>query len=236
MLAWTLLTLPVFAVAFLLVMVLWIFWDAYRDSERTGRRLAVHASRRGHRGVSSPPTTGRAPSTVTCSPPSCRACLTDFRYRRPGAIRSAPMACGHGMWAIRGTWRCGWAPNGTSTCLGPTRSGKTVSVVIPSRGRGSRLRARDLHARRHHQNDPLPARMRREGSAYAAASFGNRGAGHHAHLRSRRRRGERSGHAPQHELDAVAGLRRSGRRRCAARRPWSRSAAWEAAPTTRSGA
>ena len=45
MLAWTLLTLPVFAIAFMLVMVLWIFWDAYR---RKGRGLAVHTSRRGH--------------------------------------------------------------------------------------------------------------------------------------------------------------------------------------------
>lgn len=48
MLAWTLLTLPVFAVAFMVVMALWIFWDAYRDSEERAGGLAVHASRRGH--------------------------------------------------------------------------------------------------------------------------------------------------------------------------------------------
>ena len=47
-LAWTLLTLPVFAVAFMVVMALWIFWDAYRGFRRTRGGLAVHASRRGH--------------------------------------------------------------------------------------------------------------------------------------------------------------------------------------------
>lgn len=56
MLAWTLLTLPVFAIAFLLVMVLWIFWDAYRDSEE---RAADWISTRpaSHPGVRSPPAT-----------------------------------------------------------------------------------------------------------------------------------------------------------------------------------
>ena len=81
----------------------------------------------------------------------------------------------------------------------------------PRRGRGSGLRARDLHARRHHQSDPLLARMRREGPRPRRIVRQSR-AGNHAHLRSRRRRGERSGNAAQHALDAIAGLRRSGRR------------------------
>ena len=53
--------------------------------------------------------------------------------------------------------------------------------------------------------------MRREGSGDRRVVWWP-WRGHHAHLRPGRRRGERSGHAAQHELDAIAGLRRSGRR------------------------
>ena len=114
MLAWTLLTLPVFAIAFMLVMVLWIFWDAYRDS---GERAADWLSTRPGvaPGVRSPRITVHAPSTVTCFPPSCRACLRiSVTASRAPFVRAHGMR--HGMWAIRGTWRCGWVPNGTSTC------------------------------------------------------------------------------------------------------------------------
>ena len=53
--------------------------------------------------------------------------------------------------------------------------------------------------------------MRREGSGDRRIVRQSR-AGNHAHLRPGRRRGERSGYAAQHALDAFAGLRRSGRR------------------------
>ena len=51
--------------------------------------------------------------------------------------------------------------------------------------------------------------MRREGSGDRRVVWWP-WRGHHAHLRPGGRRGERSGYAAQHELDAFAGLRRSG--------------------------
>ena len=113
MLAWTLLTLPVFAVAFLLVMVLWIFWDAYRDSEE--RAADWISTRPGIAScVRSPPATGRGPSTVTWSRPSCRAC---WRISATGSRAPSTRAHGMppGMWASHGTWRCGSVRNATST-------------------------------------------------------------------------------------------------------------------------
>ncbi len=161
MLAWTLLTLPVFAVAFMVVMALWIFWDAYRDSaERAADWLSTRPGVATWRQLAA----DYGPRAVNRDvvPSVLPRMLADFRDRKPDAIRPRPW---HAAWyvGVRGTWRCGWVPNGTSTCWVlpvPARPSASSS----QRGRVARFRARDLHARGHHQNDALPARMRREGS------------------------------------------------------------------------
>ena len=130
MLAWTLLTLPVFAVAFMVVMALWIFWDAYRDSEEraadwlstrpgvaTWRQLAAdYGPRAINRDV--------VPSVLP-------RMLADFRDRKPGAIRPRPW---HAAWYVGDSWNMEvWLGSERHIyVLGPTRSGKTVSVVIPA--------------------------------------------------------------------------------------------------------
>ena len=130
MLAWTLLTLPVFAAAFMVVMALWIFWDAYRDSEEraadwlstrpgvaTWRQLAAdYGPRAINRDV--------VPSVLP-------RMLADFRDRKPGAIRPRPW---HAAWYVGDSWNMEvWLGSERHIyVLGPTRSGKTVSVVIPS--------------------------------------------------------------------------------------------------------
>lgn len=154
MLAWTLLTLPVFAVAFMVVMALWIFWDAYRDSEEraadwlstrpgvaTWRQLAAdYGPRAINRDV--------VPSVLP-------RMLADFRDRKPGAIRpdlACRMVCGrfveHG--GVAG-FRTAHLRIGSY----PFRQDRQRRH--PRRGRGAGFRARDLHARGHHQNDALPA-------------------------------------------------------------------------------
>lgn len=116
MLAWTLLTLPVFAIAFMLVMVCGSSGTRTvipRNAPPTGSP----PDRASHPGVRSPPTMDHAPSTVTWSRPYCRACL-----RISGIVGRAPFVRAHGMppgmWANHGTWRCGSARNDTSTSWG----------------------------------------------------------------------------------------------------------------------
>lgn len=89
MLAWTLLTLPVFAIAFMLVMVLWIFWDAYRDS---GERAADWLSTRPGVATWRQIAADYGPRAVNRDvlPSVLPRMLEDFRYRKPGAIRPRP--------------------------------------------------------------------------------------------------------------------------------------------------
>lgn len=130
MLAWTLLTLPVFAVAFMLVMVLWIFWDAYRDS---GERAADWLSTRPGVATWRQLAADYGPRAVNRDvlPSVLPRMLEDFRYRRPGAIRPRPW---HAAWYVGDSWNMEvWLGSERHIyVLGPTRSGKTVSVVIPS--------------------------------------------------------------------------------------------------------
>ena len=113
-LAWTLLTLPVSRSRS------WLSWPCGSSGTRIG--IPANARRTGcprvpawPRGVSSPRTMGRVPSTVTWFRPSCRACWPTSATGNHTPSTPAP-GMPHGMWASRGTWRCGWVPNGTSTC------------------------------------------------------------------------------------------------------------------------
>lgn len=130
MLAWTLLTLPVFAVAFMLVMVLWIFWDAYRDS---GERAADWLSTRPGVATWRQIAADYGPRAVNRDvlPSVLPRMLEDFRYRKPGAIRPRPW---HAAWYVGDSWNMEvWLGSERHIyVLGPTRSGKTVSVVIPA--------------------------------------------------------------------------------------------------------
>ena len=130
MLAWTLLTLPVFAIAFMLVMVLWIFWDAYRDS---GERAADWLSTRPGVATWRQIAADYGPRAVNRDvlPSVLPRMLEDFRYRKPGAIRPRPW---HAAWYVGDSWNMEvWLGSERHIyVLGPTRSGKTVSVVIPS--------------------------------------------------------------------------------------------------------
>lgn len=208
MLAWTLLTLPVFAIAFMLVMVLWIFWDAYRDS---GERAADWLSTRPGVATWRQIAADYGPRAVNRDvlPSVLPRMLEDFRYRKPGAIRPRPW---HAAWYVGDSWNMEvWLGSERHIyVLGPTRSGKTVSVVIPSV-----VEAPGFVLATSTRGDIIKTtRYLRE----CGVKAGDRRVvwwpwrGHHAHLRPGRHRGERSGHTAQHALDAIAGLRRSGRR------------------------
>ena len=130
MLAWTLLTLPVFAVAFMVVMALWIFWDAYRDSaERAADWLSTRPGVATWRQLAA----DYGPRAINRDvvPSVLPRMLADFRDRKPHAIRPRPW---HAAWYVGDSWNMEvWLGSERHIyVLGPTRSGKTVSVVIPS--------------------------------------------------------------------------------------------------------
>ena len=89
MLAWTLLTLPVFAVAFMIVMALWIFWDAYRDS---GERAADWLSTRPGVATWRQLAADYGPRAINRDvvPSVLPRMLADFRDRKPHAIHPRP--------------------------------------------------------------------------------------------------------------------------------------------------
>ena len=130
MLAWTLLTLPVFAVAFMVVMALWIFWDAYRDS---GERAADWLSTRPGVATWRQLAADYGPRAINRDvvPSVLPRMLADFRDRKPHAIRPRPW---HAAWYVGKSWNMEvWLGSERHIyVLGPTRSGKTVSVVIPA--------------------------------------------------------------------------------------------------------
>lgn len=130
MLAWTLLTLPVFAVAFMVVMALWIFWDAYRDS---GERAADWLSTRPGVATWRQLAADYGPRAINRDvvPSVLPRMLADFRDRKPHAIRPRPW---HAAWYVGRSWNMEvWLGSERHIyVLGPTRSGKTVSVVIPA--------------------------------------------------------------------------------------------------------
>ena len=154
MLAWTLLTLPVFAVAFMVVMALWIFWDAYRDSgERAADWLSTRPGVATWRQLAAD--YGRVPSTVTWSRPSCRACWPTSatgNTRHPSPPLACRMVCGQ---VVEHGGMAGFRTAHLRAGSYPFRQDRQRRH--PRRGRGPRFRARDLHARGHHQNDALPA-------------------------------------------------------------------------------
>lgn len=130
MLAWTLLTLPVFAVAFMIVMALWIFWDAYRDS---GERAADWLSTRPGVATWRQLAADYGPRAINRDvvPSVLPRMLADFRDRKPHAIHPRPW---HAAWYVGKSWNMEvWLGSERHIyVLGPTRSGKTVSVVIPA--------------------------------------------------------------------------------------------------------
>lgn len=129
-LAWTLLTLPVFAVAFMVVMALWIFWDAYRDS---GERAADWLSTRPGVATWRQLAADYGPRAINRDvvPSVLPRMLADFRDRKPHAIHPRPW---HAAWYVGKSWNMEvWLGSERHIyVLGPTRSGKTVSVVIPA--------------------------------------------------------------------------------------------------------
>lgn len=174
MLAWTLLTLPVFAIAFLLVMVLWIFWDAYRDSEeRAADWISTRPGIASWRQIAA----GYGPRAINRDvvPSVLPRMLADFRDRKPGAVH--PRAW-HAAWYVGKSWNMEvWLGSERHIyVLGPTRSGKTVSVVIPAVVEApgfvlaTSTRGDIIKATRYLRECGVKDRVR-------GASFGNRGPG-----------------------------------------------------------
>lgn len=145
----------VFAVAFMVVMALWIFWDAYRDSEEraadwlstrpgvaTWRQLAADY---GPRAINRDVVPSVLPRMLAVSATGSRA-------------PSAPdPGMPHGMWAIQWNMEVWLGSERHIYVLGPTRSGKTVSVVIPAVVEAPGFVLATSTRRGHHQNDALPA-------------------------------------------------------------------------------
>ena len=127
--AWMLLTVPVFAVTFGLVMALWMFWDAYRDSgERAADWLSTRPGVATWRQIAADYGARAVDRDVV--PAVLPRMLEDFRDGRPGAVRPRPW---HAAWYVGESWHLEvWLGCERHIyVLGPTRSGKTVSVVIP---------------------------------------------------------------------------------------------------------
>ena len=130
MLPFTLLALPILVAAFMVVLALWIFWDAYRDSdERAADRLANRPGLATWRQIAA----DYGPRAVNRDivPSVLPRMLSEFRNHEPGAIRPRPW---HAAWYVGRSWDMEvWLGSERHIyVLGPTRSGKTVSVVVPA--------------------------------------------------------------------------------------------------------
>ena len=130
MLPFTLCALPIIAVAFALCMGLCIFRDAYKDSEeRAADWLSTRPGVATWRQIAA----DYGPRAVTrdVMPSVLPRMLGEYRSRTPGAVRPMPW---HAAWFVGWSWRMQvWLGSERHIyVLGPSRSGKTVSVVIPS--------------------------------------------------------------------------------------------------------
>lgn len=130
LLPWMLLSLPPVAVAFTAVILLAVFWDAYRDSdERAADWLVSRPGIATWRQIAA----DYGPRAVCRDvvPSVLPRMLDDFRAGRPGAVKPRPW---HAAWYVGESWHMEvWLGSERHIyVLGPTRSGKTVSVVIPS--------------------------------------------------------------------------------------------------------
>ncbi len=130
MLAWTLLSLPLFVAAFLCCMVLWVFHDAYEDSnEQAADWLHTRPGLATWRQIAA----DYGPRAVMRDivPSVLPRMVAEYRDGVDGAVCPRPW---HAAWLVGESWHMEvWLGSERHIyVLGPTRSGKTVSVVIPS--------------------------------------------------------------------------------------------------------
>ncbi len=128
-LAWTLLSLPLFVAVVVLCMLLWVFHDAYEQSdERDMDWLSTRPGLATWRQIAA----GYGPRAVMRDivPSVLPRMSAEYHAGVAGAVRPRPW---HAAWLVGESWNMEvWLGSERHIyVLGPSRSGKTVSVVIP---------------------------------------------------------------------------------------------------------